>query len=262
MDALVVLRGKEHGAGELDHALVERGDRFKVKVIGRLIEHQHVRARKHHAREHAAHLLASGKHLRLLERFLAGEEHTAQPAANITLVLALRELAQPVDEVVLAVVKILAVILREVALRGRNAPLEAALVRLQFAHENLEERGAGQFVRTDKGHLIARSKREGDVVEHLAAVDRLGEVADGQQIVADIAVRLPGDVRIAAGRRREVFHLQVIQQLLAAGRLTALAGVGREALNERLQFLDLLLVLLVDVLCWRAAICVYSYQKS
>ena len=42
--------------------------------------------------------------------------------------------------------------------------------------------------------------------------------------------------------------MQVIQQLLAARRLLVLAGVSGEALNKRLQFLDLLLVLLVYIL--------------
>ena len=145
-------------------------------------------------------------------------------------------------------IKVFAVVLGEIALAGGHAPLEAALVRLHLAHQNLEQRGARQLIRTDKSNLVARRQHEGNVVEHLAAVDRFGKVSHGQQIVADIAIRLPRNIRVAAGGRRKVLHLQVIQQLFAAGRLFMLAGIGREALNKRLQFLDLLLVLLVDIL--------------
>ena len=183
-----------------------------------------------------------------LRCFFSGEEHAAQPAADIAFILALGELTQPVDQVVLAVVEVSAVVLGKIALAGGHAPLEAALIRLHFAHEDLEERGARQLVRADEGNLVARGQHKGDVVEHLAPVDRLEKVGHGQQVVADLAIRLPRDIRITAGRRRKVLHLKVVEQLLTAGRLLMLAGVGREALNKRLQFLDLLLVLLVDIL--------------
>ena len=59
IDEFVVVRVKKDNAGEGDQAVVEGGDSFKVEVVGRLVEDQHVCAGEHHFGEHAADFFAA-----------------------------------------------------------------------------------------------------------------------------------------------------------------------------------------------------------
>ena len=67
------MRGKENVAGESAQALVDSLNGLHVQMVRRLVEQQHVRARKHHAREHAPDLLAAGQHVHRLEDLFAGD---------------------------------------------------------------------------------------------------------------------------------------------------------------------------------------------
>ena len=142
----------------------------------------------------------------------------------------------------------LVVVLREIALRGGNAPLEAALVRLHLAHEDLEQRGHCKLVVRDERDLVAAAHDERNVVEHLLAVDGLGDAAHLENILAGLAVLLECDPRIAARGRRHFLDGQLVDQLAAARRLTGLGLVRCKALDKVLQLLDLLLVLAVLIL--------------
>ena len=144
--------------------------------------------------------------------------------------------------------KIFVVILGEIALRGGNAPLEAAFVRLHLAHQDLEQRGHGQLIVRDKGDLVPAAHNEGHIVQHLLAVNGLGDAAHLQNILARLAVLLERDPRIPARGRRQFLNGQLVDQLAAAGRLARLGLVCRKALDEVLQLLDFFLIFAVLVL--------------
>ena len=121
---LMVARGEQLDAWELDHTVIQGGDGFHVKVVRRLVEDQDVGAGDHHFREHTAHALASGEDLELFDAVLAGEQHAAEEAADVGGVLDLGILGQPVRDAEIAV-KLPRVVFREIRLRRRQAPLVA-----------------------------------------------------------------------------------------------------------------------------------------
>ena len=94
-----------------------------VEVVCRLVEQDDVRSGEHHAREHTAHLFAAGEDVDGLEHIVAGEQHPAEEAAEVDIVLLGRVLADPVDEGFGMAVEILAVVLREIAGGDGLAPL-------------------------------------------------------------------------------------------------------------------------------------------
>ena len=71
----------------------------KVKVVGRLIEHQDVGFLQHQLAENQARGFASGKCGGLLQRFFAAEEHLAQHGAQFFLRGLRLKLMQPFDRV-------------------------------------------------------------------------------------------------------------------------------------------------------------------
>ena len=244
---LVVTGGEQKHARELDQSVVQGGDGLHVQVVRGLVEDQDVRAGNHQLGKHAAHLLASGKHLDLLHAVLAGEEHTAQEAAHVGGVLDLGILGQPVHDGVV-VVEFPGVVLGEIGLAGGHAPLVGALVRLHLAGQDLEQGGLRELVAAHEGDLVVVSQDEGDVVQHLHAVDGLGDALYGQHLVADLAVRTEIDVRIFAAGGTQLLQLDFFQGLFPGGRLAGLGSVGGETGDEFLQLLDLLLLLLVGLL--------------
>ena len=80
------------------------------------------------------------------------------------------------------------------------------------------------------------------------AVHGLAEVRDEEPVLARLAGGLETDPGVAPRGGGQLLHRQLVQQLPAARRLAGLRLVGREAADEVLQFLDLLLGLLVLVL--------------
>ena len=244
---LVVVAGENDVVLEGLKAVVERGNALEVEVVRRLVEQEKVRAREHHAAEHASDLLTAGEDAHALVHVVAGEEHTAQKAAQITLALVLRELAHPVDEVKVAV-KIAVVILGEIAWLNARAPLDRAGVRLLLAHEDFIEHRHGELVFPDEGDLVVLADKEAHVVEELHAVHGLGDLGNKEAVLARLAVGLEADPGVAAVGGGQLLHGDLVQQLPARGRLPGFGLVGGDASNEGLQLLDLLLGLLVLIL--------------
>ena len=245
----MVVRSEQHRALEITHAIVDRGDGFQIEVVGRLVDHQHIRAEQHHTREHQAHLLAAGQHTHRLIHIVAREQHAAEEAAQRGFQrIGLRIRRDPVEHVLGVALKVFVVVLGEIALRGGHTPLEAALVRLDLAHQDLEQRGHSQFVVRDERDLVPAAHDEGHIVQHLFAVDGLRDAAHLKDILARFAVLLERDPRIAARGCRQFFDGQLVDQLAAAGRLARLGLVCCKTLDEVLQFLDLFLVFAVLVL--------------
>ena len=243
------MRREQHGALEITNAVVDCGDGFQIEVVGRLVDDEHVRAEQHHARQHQANLLTAGQYANRLVNIVAGEQHTAEEAAQRGFQCIRAGIrCDPVEHVFLVALEELVVVLREIALRGGNAPLEAALIRFHLAHKNLEQRSHCQLVIRYERNLVTAAHDERYVVEHLLAVDGLGDAAHLENVLACLTVRVERYPRVTAGRSRHFLDGQLVDQLAAAGRLTGLGLVCRKTLNEVLQFLDLFLILAVLVL--------------
>ena len=103
-------------------------------MVRGLVEQEYIAAEHHHAREHAAHLFAAGKHLHGLIDVFAGEQHFAEETAQIRFGGVFGILLEPADDGIFRIGEIGGIILREIGLTRRNAPLECAGIRLQLAH--------------------------------------------------------------------------------------------------------------------------------
>ena len=155
----MVLRTEDNRALERGEAVVQGGDCFKVQVSGGFVEQETVRVAEHHAAEHAAHLLATGKDVCRFQGFFAGEEHAAEEPADESFVLFLAVLAQPIYEgKVRAEVGV--VVLGEVAVADGVAPLEHAFGSLGLFGNELEEGRLERVVFADERNLVAAVQAE------------------------------------------------------------------------------------------------------
>ena len=188
----------------------------------------------------------------------------AQKAAQIGLGVVGGILAQPVDQVAIKVFEIGGVVLGEVALADGHAPLEAALVGLDLAHQNPKQGGVRALsLSPTKAILSPLSHGEGHVVQHLHAVHGLGSGSSRYRMSLPASrSRLKptkGYFRLEAGI---CFHRMRVQHLLAAGGLTALGLVGGKAAD---QFCSRGSCLPASSFCWRISCWnswLESYQKS
>ena len=241
------MRSQQHIARESLQTLVHGLNGLHVEVVCRLVEQHHVRAREHHPREHAAHLLAAGEHVHGLKDFIAREQHPTQKAAQVYVVLFGRELANPVDERIRAAVKIRRIVLGQVAGRDGLTPFDAALVRLQLTHEDFEHCRLRQLIFAYEGDLVVFADDKADLVQELHAVNGLGYVSDEQNILADLAFSLEAHERIPARGRGHFLHRQLVKKPSAGRSLLALGLVGGKARDEGLQLSNLFLISLVFV---------------
>ena len=216
-------------------------------MVGGLIQQNDIRTGEHHLAEHTADLLTAGEDIDGLEDIVVAEEHTAQEAAQVHIVLLGGVLAQPVHQLHLVALEVLGVVLGQVGADGGDAPLDGTLVGLQLAHQDLHQSGLGQLIFADKGDLVGAVDGEVDLVQQLDAVDGDGDILNGQNILAQIPLGHEADKGIAAGGAGHLLNGQLVEQLAAGGGLHGLGLVGGEALDEQLQLLDLLLVALVLV---------------
>ena len=113
-------------------------------------------------------------------------------------------------------------ILGEVSLRGRNAPLDRALIRFFVAHEDLEEHRHGKLVLAEDGDLVLLADNEAHVVEQLFTVDGLADIRHEQAILARLTLRLEADPRIAAAGGGHILNGDLLEQLAAGRCLTGL----------------------------------------
>ena len=101
----------------------------------------------------------------------------------------------------------------------------------------------------DEGDLVALVDREVELGEDLPALDGLGR---GPSTLTTLFPTSRSGLKPTKGKRlrrgHEVVELELLEDLLARGRLLALGRVGGEALDEFLEVLGLLLVLLLQVL--------------
>ena len=93
-----------------------------------------------------------------------------------------------------------------------------------------------------------RANHKANIIQHLLAVNGFGNPIHQKHIVADLPVLLKAAEGISAAGGLNGIHLQVIQQLLSGGCLLCLGGIRTKALDEVLQFLNLLLHALILIL--------------
>ena len=89
---------------------------------------------------------------------------------------------------------------------------------------------------------------KGNIVKDLDAVDGLGKIGNGQNLIADLSVRAEINIGIFTAGRLDLLQLDLFQGTFTAGRLLGLGSVGGETGDELLEFLDLFLFLLVGFL--------------
>ena len=221
-------------------------------MVGGLVQHQGIGTEQHHPGQHAPDLLAAGEDLNGLVHVVAGEQHPAQEGPLEGLGVGLRdlggELRQPIHQIQIAVIEEGGVIQWEIAGGNGGAPLVGALVRLHLAHDDLEQGGLGDLILAYKGDLISLVHPEGHIVQHLAAVQRLGDALHRQDLLAALPLHGKAHEGIPPGGGGHFLYRQLVQQLTAGRGLLAFGLVGGEALDEQLQFLDLFLVFPVLVL--------------
>ena len=243
----MVVGGQQHHAGEGFQTLVHRLNGLHVQMVGGLVEKHHVGPGKHHPAEHTADLFAAGEDVHGLEHVLVAEQHPPQEAPEVHVVLLGGILTQPVHQFHLIPVKVGGIVLGQVAADGGHAPLDAALVRLQLAHENFEQGGLRQLVFAYEGDLVPPVHGEIHFVQQLHAVHGDGYVLHGEDVLAQLPLGLEAYEGIAAGGAGHFLHGQLVQELAAGGGLLGLGLVGGEALDEQLQFFNLFLIALVLV---------------
>ena len=112
----MVVRCKQHDTLEIDEAVVDGSDGLEVEVVGGLVEQEYIAAEHHHAREHAAHLFAAGKHLHGLIDVFAGEQHFAEETAQIRFGGVFGILLEPANDGIFRIGEIGGIILREIGL--------------------------------------------------------------------------------------------------------------------------------------------------
>ena len=83
-----------------------------------------------------------------------------------------RVLAEPVDKVRIAAVKIFAVVFREVRLRSGHAPFKCAAVCFHFPGNDFKQCRNGKFVAARKCNFVFSVHNKADVIKHLNPVNR------------------------------------------------------------------------------------------
>ena len=108
-------------------AMFERVDRLEIEVVGRLVEHQHVRLLQHERQKSSRAVSPPDSASVGFSAFFAAEQHLAEQAVDVLARRVGIELVQPLDRGH-ALLNLAGVVLREVADRHLVAPADAAAV--------------------------------------------------------------------------------------------------------------------------------------
>ena len=187
-------------------------------MVGGLIQKEDVGAADHELRDHDADLLSSGQDLDLLHPVLSREQHSPKEAADVSRVLDLGILGQPLGDGLIAR-ECLGVVFREIGLGSGETPLVGTFVRLQFSRQDAEQSRLGTLVRAHQRHLVGAVQRKADVIQDLHALHSLRQVLHRQDLVSDIAGRTEIDEGIFPAGRTHLVQLDLFQGTFSGGRL-------------------------------------------
>ena len=219
---VLVVGHEQHGPVELLQRHVQRVDGFEVEVVGRLVEHQHVRLLQHDAAEEQPRGLAARERVRRLQPFFAAEEHLAEKAVDVLLGSVRVELVQPVHGRQ-ALLDRAGVVLRKVTDRDLVAPPHRAAVdvarwperRIAGGEERLEERCLAQAIPPDEDDLLAAGDDGAEVRDDRGRPMRLGHAGALHREATRGAEHRELDVGALDVRAREVVGLQPLDFLPA-----------------------------------------------
>src|SRR5260370_12781465 len=74
---------QQHLSGVALQRNVERNDRIEIQMVGRLVEHEHVRLLQHQFAEEQPRRLSAGEYVGTLLGIIATKQHLAQYASNL-----------------------------------------------------------------------------------------------------------------------------------------------------------------------------------
>ena len=168
-------------------------------MVSWLIQKKYICTGDHQLAEHAADFLTTGQNADFFHT-LAGEQHTSQESADISRILDLGILSQPVNDGII-IIEFLGIVLRKIGLRSSNTPFVSSFIRFQFTCKDTEQRSLRKFIATYKCNLVVMAKDKGYIVQNLYTIDGFGQSLYGQNLVTDLAIRTEVNVRIfTAGR--------------------------------------------------------------
>ena len=215
-------------------------------MVSWLIQKKYICTGDHQLAEHAADFLTTGQNADFLYTVLAGEQHTSQESADISRILDLGILSQPVNDGII-IIEFLGIVLREIGLRSSNTPFVSSFIRFQFTCKDTEQRSLRKFIATYKCNFVVMAKDKGYIVQNLYTIDGFGQSLYGQNLVTDLAIRPEVNVRIFTTGRTNLIQLNFFQSFLSGSCLLGFGSICRETGDEFLQLFDLLFLFLV---CW------------
>ncbi len=214
-------------------------------MVGWVVQHHNVGVTKHHARNHAAHLLAPRKHARLFVDLLAREEHLAKVSAEESLAGICRELSKPIDQVVL-VLEELVVFQRQVGCGDGYAPIEGARILGLNTVNDIKKSSHGKRVARQEYDLFVLFYGKANILkQHGSIIGNLVKIPNLKNAVPGLAFGSKDDTRVATCRRLNLLHVKLFEHFLTAGGLLTLRYVGAKALNKLKELLLTLVGLLI-----------------
>ena len=207
-----------------------------VQVVGRLVQHQYIGRTGEQARQQQAVAFATGEgaHRRVGTRWR--EQEIAEVTFDVLALAAdLYPFAARADEILQAGVQIKRVAhLVEIGHLDLRALSDLAAVGLQFAQDQLEQRGLARAVRADQAHLVATQDGAAELANNGPGVGAFAKgFADIGQLGHDLSggrargqVELDTAERVAPGLTRAAQRFKAHDAALAAGaaRFHALAN--------------------------------------
>ena len=102
-------------------------------MVGWLIQDQDICTGDHHLGKKTADFLTTGKNAYTFDAVFTGEEHTSEESTNISSILYLGILCQPVCNSKV-IIELCSVVLREICLGSGNTPFIISFIRFHFTN--------------------------------------------------------------------------------------------------------------------------------
>ena len=166
-------------------------------MVGRLIDHQHIRAKHHHTREHTSYLLSSGEDVYGLEYTLIREQHLSKESAQIRLCLILRILTHPIKDGLAMPLEIRGIIVWEVRYAYRYTELEFSGICGILLVKNLKERADSKLI-TEESYLIILEYVEGKILKERITAKCFCKSLNVKYFLTGLSVHIKANERITS----------------------------------------------------------------